>query len=142
MAEYISDSQSETEEIGKKIAENLRSTTLIAIRGDLAAGKTCLVSGIAKGLGFFGETSSPTFAIVNEYLGGRMPLYHFDMYRIETWEDLYSIGFFEYLESDGVLAIEWSENIEGALQGEILEITIEKLSDTRRKIITGKRIKK
>ncbi|MBR4073321.1 MAG: tRNA (adenosine(37)-N6)-threonylcarbamoyltransferase complex ATPase subunit type 1 TsaE, partial [Clostridia bacterium] len=87
-------------------------------------GKTCFVRGLAKGLGFSGTVTSPTFALVNEYLGGRLNLYHFDMYRVESWEDLYSIGYFDYLSSGGVLAVEWSENIELALEENTVFIDI------------------
>jgi len=139
MKEYISCSPSQTVEIGRKIACLLKSGDVVALFGDLGTGKTCLISGIADGLGFSGEVSSPTFALVNEYLGGRLNLYHFDMYRVESWEDLYSTGYFDYLESDGVLAIEWSENIEAALPDGVIEITIERTDETERKITVGKR---
>ena len=142
MKEYISCSPSQTVEIGRKIACLLKSGDVVALFGDLGTGKTCLISGIADGLGFSGEVSSPTFALVNEYLGGRLNLYHFDMYRVESWEDLYSTGYFDYLESDGVLAIEWSENIEAALPDGVIEITIERTDETERKITVGKRAEK
>jgi len=142
MKEYISCSPSQTVEIGRKIACLLKSGDVVALFGDLGTGKTCLISGIADGLGFLGEVSSPTFALVNEYLGGRLNLYHFDMYRVESWEDLYSTGYFDYLESDGVLAIEWSENIEAALPDGVIEITIERTDETERKITVGKRAEK
>ena len=85
------------------------------------------MSGLAAALGFSGEVTSPTFAIINEYLGGKLNLYHFDMYRVTSWEDLYSTGYFEYIEAGGVTAVEWSENIEAALPQEY--ITIEILKD-------------
>ena len=91
---FISKSERETAEIGKKLSEKLKSGDTVAFYGDLGAGKTHFVSAIAEGMGFSGETSSPTFALVNEYIGGRLNLYHFDMYRISDWEDLYSSGFF------------------------------------------------
>ena len=98
-------------------------------------GKTCFVKGLAKGLGFSGEVTSPTFAIVNEYIGGRLNLFHFDMYRITGWDDLYSTGFFEYRDAGGVVAVEWSENIAGALEGEnVISVAIERISENERKI--------
>ena len=109
------------------------------MKGDLGAGKTCFARGFAKGMGFEGDVNSPTFAIVNEYLGGRLPVYHFDMYRISGWEDLYSTGYFEYMESGGVLIIEWSENIESALPDDVVTITIEKLDEQKRKISVERR---
>ena len=142
MKEYVSLSPSQTVEIGREIANMLKSGDVIALFGDLGMGKTCLISGIADGLGFSGEVSSPTFALVNEYIGGRLNLYHFDMYRVEGWEDLYSTGYFDYLESGGVLAIEWSENIVAALPESVIEITIERTDETQRKITVEKRAEK
>ncbi|MDO4742852.1 MAG: tRNA (adenosine(37)-N6)-threonylcarbamoyltransferase complex ATPase subunit type 1 TsaE [bacterium] len=133
--EFISNSTEQTEEIAKQFARDLRGGQVIAFEGDLGAGKTCFTKGIAIGLGFLGEVSSPTFALVNEYVGGKIDLYHFDMYRISGWEDLYSTGFFEYLESGGVLAVEWSENISAALPDDTVFVRIEKISDNERKII-------
>lgn len=135
MKRYISNSPTETEQIGSEIALSLTGGEVLAYRGDLGAGKTCFTRGLAHGLGFTGTVNSPTFAIVNEYLGGRLKLYHFDMYRIENWDDLYSTGFFDYLENDAVLAVEWSENIESALPYNTTYITIEKDGENRR-IIT------
>ena len=142
MKEYVSLSPSQTVEIGRKIANMLKSGDVVALFGDLGMGKTCLISGVADGLGFSGEVSSPTFALVNEYIGGRLNLYHFDMYRVEGWEDLYSTGYFDYLESGGVLAIEWSENIVAALPESVIEITIERTDETQRKITVEKRAEK
>lgn len=142
MKEYLSCSPSQTVEIGRDISNMLNSGDVIALFGDLGMGKTCLISGIAEGLGFKGEVSSPTFSLVNEYIGGRLDLYHFDMYRVEGWEDLYSTGYFDYLESGGVLAVEWSENIEAALPENVIEITIERIDETKRKIIVERRAEK
>ena len=103
----------ETENIGTSLARKLYGTEIIALYGDLGAGKTCFVRGLCKGLGVEDNVSSPTFAIINEY-SGTFNVYHFDMYRINSEEDLYSTGFFDYLNT-GVIVIEWSENIEGAL---------------------------
>lgn len=134
VVEVITHSRAETEEFAQSLAEKISAGTVIAMRGDLGAGKTCFTSGFAKGLGYGGDVNSPTFAIVNEYVGGRLPLYHFDMYRVNDWEDLYSTGYFEYLESGGILIVEWSENIENALPDQIVTVTIETLGDNDRKI--------
>lgn len=131
---YISDSAAQTEDFACKFADSVDSGIVIAMKGDLGAGKTCFTRGFAKGMGFLGDVNSPTFAIVNEYLGGRLPIYHFDMYRVSGWEDLYSTGYFEYMESGGVLIIEWSENIESALPEDVVIVTIEKIDEQKRKI--------
>ncbi len=134
MKEFVSRSDTQTEEIAAKLAEKLNGGEVIAFRGDLGAGKTCFTRGLARGLGFSGIVNSPTFALVNEYLGGRLNLYHFDMYRVDNWEDLYSTGFFEYLDMGGVVAAEWSENIDGALGDNTIYITIEKIDENTRNI--------
>lgn len=131
---YISNSPAETKKIASELSKKLIGGEVIAFYGDLGQGKTCFVNGLASGLGFCGEVSSPTFAIINEYLGGRLNLYHFDMYRVTGWDDLYSTGYFEYMESGGVLAIEWSENIESALPADAIKITIKRLNETQREI--------
>lgn len=131
---YISNSPAETEQIAANFAKSLTGGEIIAFKGDLGMGKTCFVRGLARGLGFAGEVSSPTFAIINEYLGGRLDLYHFDMYRVTGWDDLYSTGYFEYSEAGGVLAVEWSENIESALPESAIFVTFERISDNSRKI--------
>ncbi len=138
MGVYHSSSPAQTGEIAKKLAEKLSGGEVIAYSGDLGAGKTCFTKHLAKALGFNGIVTSPTFALVNEYIGGRLPIYHFDMYRVEGWEDLYSTGFFDYEASGGVLAVEWSENIAAALNGNTIYVHIEKLGENERKIkITG-----
>lgn len=131
---YKSHSYEETLKIGEEIAENLKGTEVIALFGGLGMGKTALTTGIAKGLGCDDCVSSPTFALVNEY-HGKCNIYHFDMYRISGWDDLYSIGFFDYLDT-GVLVIEWSENIENALPDEYIRITIEMGNDENERILT------
>ena len=131
---YISKATKDTLNIGKQIATTLQGGEVIALYGDLGVGKTHLISGIAEGLGFSGETSSPTFSIVNEYRGGRLPLFHFDMYRISGWEDLETTGFFDYQEEGGVVATEWSENIEAALPESYIKITISRIDDETREI--------
>ncbi len=133
--EYISRSEEQTEQIAVALAAALKGGETIAFYGGLGMGKTCFVRGLAKGLGYKGSVSSPTFAIVNEYKGGRFDLYHFDMYRISNWEDLFSTGFYDYLEYDNIIAVEWSENIEAALPENTVRITFTRLSDTERKIV-------
>ncbi len=131
---FISDSPDCTKKIAVDLATTLNGGEVIAFYGDLGMGKTCFTTGLAEGLGFTGEVSSPTFAIINEYLGGRLNLYHFDMYRVTGWDDLYSTGYFEYMESGGVLAVEWSENIESALPDDVIRVTIKRLDETKREI--------
>lgn len=132
MLTIISNSPSETEHIGELVAEKLKGTEVIAFFGGLGMGKTAFVRGLARGLNCADCVSSPTFAIVNQYTG-KFLLYHFDMYRINSWDDLYSIGFFDFLDT-GVLAIEWSENIEGALPENTIRIQIEKGSNEEERI--------
>ncbi len=131
---FISNNVTETVNLGKKLGSSLCSGCVIAFYGDLGAGKTHFISGLAQGIGFVGETYSPTFSLVNEYIGGKLPLYHFDMYRVTSWEDLYSTGFFDYMDMGGVLAVEWSENIEAALPEDAIRITILNTGDGTRKI--------
>ncbi len=136
--EFITNNPHETEMLGERLAATLKGGEVLAFSGEMGAGKTCFTRGLARGLGFSGSVTSPTFALINEYLGGRLKLYHFDMYRISSWEDLYSSGFFDYKESGGVLAVEWSENIAGALDEDTVFIDITKCGENSRKIvITG-----
>ena len=131
---YLSDSPQKTEEIAQNLGKTLVGGEVIAFKGDLGMGKTCFTRGLAKGLGFTGDVTSPTFALINEYLGGRLNLYHFDMYRISTWEELYSSGFFEYKEQGGVVAAEWSENIENALEDDTIYVEIKYIDENSREI--------
>ncbi len=134
MQQFHSASVQETEAIAKAVASKLSPGDILAFRGDLGAGKTAFVRGLFEGLGCRGEAASPTFDIVHEY-PGRIPLYHFDMYRVHTFDDLYSTGFFDYMDQGGILAIEWSENIEGVLEEEqTIFIDIEKTGETTRSI--------
>ena len=107
--------------------------TVLAYRGDLGAGKTAFTRGLAKGLGYTQPVTSPTYTIVNEYLGGRLPLFHFDMYRLASSDDLWDIGWEDYLERGGVCAVEWSENVSDAMEGTIL-VAISKVDDDTRDI--------
>lgn len=135
MEKYLSLSPCETEKIGEMLGNKLNKGTVIAFRGGLGMGKTCFTRGLAKGLGCTDQVTSPTFALINEYLSGRLPLYHFDMYRISSWEDLYSTSFFEYIDEGGVLACEWSENIESALPDDTIYVEFTRISDSERQII-------
>lgn len=133
MQSVITHSEKETEQFASEFAKKLSAGSVVAFEGDLGAGKTAFVRGMAKALGCDKNVSSPTFAIVNEY-DGALPVFHFDMYRIETLGELYSIGFFEYLERGGVCAIEWSENIYSALPDNSIFVNIEKISENERRI--------
>ena len=135
--EYITNSPVETEQIGAALAKILPAGTVIAYRGDLGAGKTAFTRGLAKGLGCTDMVTSPTYTIVNEYLSGKMPLFHFDMYRLGSADDLWDIGWEDYLDRGGICAVEWSENVDDAMENAIY-ITIEKLEgDSRRITIEG-----
>ena len=131
---YKSFSYEETLTIGEKLGSQMTGNEVIALFGGLGMGKTALTTGLAKGLGAENCVSSPTFAIVNEY-HGKVNIYHFDMYRVNTWDDLYSTGFFDYL-GNGVIIIEWSENIENALPDEYIKISIEKGNSENERIFT------
>lgn len=121
--QFVTESPDQTEELGRRIAQCLRGGEVLALFGGMGMGKTALTCGIAQGLEITEGVSSPTFAIVNEYRG-RLTVYHFDMFRVESWEDLESTGFFDYLDTDAVLVIEWSENIESALPPDAAVISI------------------
>ncbi len=136
--EYFSNGPQDTEKIAEKFSKELSGGEVIAFIGNLGMGKTCFTRGLAKGLQFKGEVTSPTFALVNEYRGGRLPIFHFDMYRVESWEDLYSTGYFDYLDEGGVTVIEWSENISSALDSDTIYINIVSTGENSRKIIIGK----
>ena len=115
MQQIVTNSAQETEAFAARFAKTLRGPVVVAFFGGLGMGKTAFTRGLAKGLGITQEVSSPTFALVHEYHGDRNTLYHFDMYRVESWDDLYATGFFDFYETGGILAVEWSENIENAL---------------------------
>ena len=130
---YISKSEQETERIGSEFAASLPGGTVVAMYGDLGAGKTAFVRGMARGMGLSCRVSSPTFTIVNEYLGER-ELIHFDMYRLSSADELFDIGWEDYLSRGAVCAVEWSENVQDAFFGDEVVVRIEKLNDTDRKI--------
>ena len=133
--EFHSHNEAETEAIGARLAAVLNPGAVVAYLGDLGMGKTAFTRGLAAGLGYKGRVTSPTFAIVNEYEGGRLPLFHFDMYRLSSEEDLFDIGWEDYLDRGGLCVVEWSERVSGAL-GSPVTVTIEKIpgSDQQRKI--------
>ena len=113
-------SAAETEQAGERLAATLRPGDVIAYRGGLGAGKTAFTRGLARGLGIAEPVTSPTYTIVNEYLSGRLPLFHFDLYRLRGDDELFELGWEDYLDRGGVCAVEWSENAPEAMQGAIL----------------------
>ena len=129
-----SSSEAETERIGENLARALPDGSVVALYGDLGAGKTAFVRGMARALGIEARVSSPTFTIVNEYAGGGRELLHFDMYRLGGAEELFDIGWDDYLARGAVCAVEWSENVEDAFDGSEVRVTLRKLSDTLREI--------
>ena len=131
--QYTTNSPAETEAIGAALGKIIEPGAVIAYRGDLGAGKTAFTQGLAKGLGCTEIVTSPTYTIVKEYLGGRIPLFHFDMYRLRSSDDLFDIGWEDYLDRGGVCAVEWSENVDDAMEDAIY-ITIEKLGEDARRI--------
>lgn len=134
---FLSNSPTETESIGAALGKVVPPGTILAYRGGLGAGKTAFTRGLARGLGCTDMVTSPTYTIVNEYLTGRLPLFHFDMYRLASSDDLWDIGWEDYLERGGVCAVEWSENVADAME-EAVFVTIEKLdADARRITVEG-----
>ena len=135
--EFITNLPEETEAVGMALAKQLTPGAVIAYTGDLGAGKTAFTRGLAKGLGAKESVTSPTYTIVNEYLSGRIPLFHFDMYRLSCSDELFDIGWEDYLLRGGVCAVEWSENVEDAMEDPI-RVCIEKLDvDCRRITVEG-----
>ena len=136
MATFFSNNEAETEELGARLSARLPDGAVVAMYGDLGAGKTAFVRGMARGaegLGITEIVNSPTFTIVNEYLGQR-ELIHFDMYRLSGADELFEIGWEDYLNRGAVCAVEWSEKVRDAFFGDEVTVTIEKLGDTERKI--------
>lgn len=129
---HITASPEQTEALGARVGAAVPAG-VVALFGGLGMGKTAFVRGMAAGRGLSAEVSSPTFALVHEY-GGQPPLVHFDMYRVSGWDDLYSTGFFDYLDAGCLLAVEWSENIEAALPEDAVRVRFERLDDDTRRI--------
>ena len=130
---YITKSEQETEDLGARIARELPDGSVVAFYGELGSGKTAFVRGMARGMGIDALVSSPTFTIVNEYIGARS-LFHFDMYRLGSADELFDIGWEDYLARNGVCAVEWSENVEDAFEGDEVVVTFRKLDGTTREI--------
>ena len=135
MMEYLTNSARETEELGERLAEKLRPGDVVAYTGDLGAGKTAFTRGLARGLGVTDRVTSPTFTIVNEYEGGRLPLFHFDLYRMESPEELFDIGWEDYLARGGVCAVEWSEHAAGAFDQEPIRVDIRRGAEDGQRIV-------
>ena len=131
--EFITNAPEETEALGERLGKILKAGTILAYRGNLGAGKTAFTRGLARGLGCTQQVTSPTYTIVNEYLGGRLPLFHFDMYRLRSSDDLFDIGWDDYLDRCGVCAVEWSENVADAMEDPVT-VTIEKIGENARRI--------
>jgi len=139
--QFVTNTPEQTEDVGQLLAQTLRGGEIIAFLGDLGAGKTAFTRGLARGLGIEMRVTSPTYTIVNEYLGGRLELFHFDMYRLASEDELFDIGWDDYLARGGVCAVEWSENV-SSLMTDAITVRIEKLSDEERRIeIEGSELK-
>ena len=132
----ISHSPEETRAIGARLADRLQGGEVVAFTGDLGAGKTAFVSGMAEALGVEDRVTSPTFTIVNEYEGGRLPLFHFDMYRLGSADELFDIGWEDYLARGGVCAVEWTENVAGAIDADAIRVDISRGADDMSRVIT------
>ena len=135
MAVFVSKSVADTEKLAARLAEKLRGGEVIAFTGSMGMGKTAFTRGLVEALGGGDVVSSPTFALVNEY-AARLTVQHFDMYRVSGWDDLYSTGFFDYLDTDSVLVIEWSGNIDGALPENTIRIQMQKGETETERVIT------
>ncbi len=133
--EFITHSPDETRLLGQRLARVLEPGAVVAFTGDLGAGKTAFVSGMAKGLGIEERVTSPTFTIVNEYEGGRLPLFHFDMYRLGSADELFDIGWEDYLARDGVCAVEWTEHVTEAMEDDAIRVSIRRGEDDNSRVI-------
>jgi tRNA threonylcarbamoyladenosine biosynthesis protein TsaE len=131
---YITNSEEDTEALGASFAAGLPAGAVVAFYGELGSGKTAFVRGMARGMGIDAMVSSPTFTIVNEYIGPERSLFHFDMYRLGSADELFDIGWEDYLCRGGVCAVEWSENVADAFEGDEYQVRFEKTSETGRKI--------
>ena len=133
---WTTHSPEETRELGRRLGQVLYPGAVVAFTGDLGAGKTAMISGIAQGLGIEERVTSPTFTIVNEYEGGRLPLFHFDMYRLGSSDELFDIGWEDYLARGGVCAVEWSEIVDDALEDGVIRVDIRRGAEDNQRIIT------
>ena len=132
--EEVCENVTQTEDFGRRLGQIVPNGTVIACVGGMGLGKTALAHGLAKGLGLHDDIASPTYAIVHEYTNGRLPLFHFDFYRLHSLEDLEQTGFDSYLSSDGILYIEWSEQLPGALPKPYLELHFQHLDENCRSL--------
>ena len=133
--EYLCRSEAETEALGARLAAVLSPGDVVAYRGGLGMGKTAFTRGLARGLGYSGRVTSPTFTIVNEYEGGRLPLFHFDMYRLGSSDELFHIGWEDYLSRGGICAVEWSENVSDAIEDDAVRVDIVRGEDENSRVI-------
>ena len=133
---YVSNSEGETEDLGRRLGLRLGPGAVVAFTGDLGAGKTAFTRGLARGLGISERVTSPTFTIVNEYEGGRLPLFHFDLYRLGSSDELFDIGWEDYLSRGGVCAVEWSENVADALEEDAIRVDLRRGESDGQRIIT------
>ena len=136
--EHYSASEQETEALGEALVRRLAPGAVVAFTGDLGAGKTAFVRGMARGLGITQRVTSPTFTIVNEYEGGRLPLFHFDLYRLGSSDELFDIGWEDFLRRGGICAVEWSENVTDALEPDTVFIDIRRGETPDSRVITIK----
>ena len=133
---FITNGPEETEALGARLARALEPGAVVAFTGDLGAGKTAFVRGLARGLGIRDRVTSPTFTVVNEYEGGRLPLFHFDLYRLGCADELFDIGWEDYLARGGVCAVEWSERMEELLEPGTIRVDLRRGEDENRRVIT------
>ena len=133
---YVSNSEGETEDLGRRLGLRLGPGAVVAYTGDLGAGKTAVTRGLARGLDISERVTSPTFTIVNEYEGGRLPLFHFDLYRLGSSDELFDIGWEDYLSRGGVCAVEWSENVADALEEDAIRVDLRRGESDGQRIIT------
>ena len=133
---YVSNSEGETEYLGRRLGLRLGPGAVVAYTGDLGAGKTAFTRGLARGLDISERVTSPTFTIVNEYEGGRLPLFHFDLYRLGSSDELFDIGWEDYLARGGVCAVEWSENVADALEEDAIRVDLRRGESDGQRIIT------
>ncbi len=134
--EYYSSSEHETEALGETLGKKLPAGSVVAFTGDLGAGKTAFVRGMARGLGIPTRVTSPTFTIVSEYEEGRLPLFHFDMYRLSSADELFDIGWEDYLRRNGICAVEWSEHVSEALDEDCIRVDIRRGARDHERVIT------
>ena len=134
---YTSYSESETEEIAAKLGSVLEPGAIVALFGEIGAGKTVFARGLARGVGYDGRVTSPTYSIVNEYRDGKIPVFHFDMYRIDSSDELYEIGWEDYIVSGGICVVEWSEKITDVLPEDVIMVKIEKENGARNITVSG-----